>query len=268
MIENWDYARDLQLRTSLTFDLRAAARSLQIDVGELKLAIIVKIGSGLGRFPRRMDRVLRIDVDNRRPAPRELKVILPGQSLGGRLYVRTEVLLAERPSAHSPLSPNLPGARLWINIAEAALEDGGDTRFPMEIVSFSKAFKSWPHEHAPWYLSFRGTSFHGDFSGTVRLYVNADHAAFAQRVIDGDPHVLQAMLGDVMVQLANMALDQEDFSETVATCEDGSVGRQIIGWLATAFPSQALNAIRSIRNTRPGSFHAALHAAAEIGDPE
>jgi hypothetical protein len=198
----------------------------------------------------------------------ELHAIVPGGTLSGRLHVRIDVLLAAPAENPSTLSPSRTGSRLWTDEFSVELEDGGDNRFPIEVVSFADTFPNHRHVTAPWYLSWKPGALSADFGGSIRLYVNSDHEELAERVVTGDTITLQAILGDVMVQMVAAALDMEDLAEQLNGCEDGSVGSQISGWLDLAFPGRELSEVRNIRRSLPGHFHASIHAAAELGDGE
>lgn len=268
MLEGWDYAADIELRGSIAIDMQAAAKTLEIPENELKLAVILKIGTGRGRFPRVVERVSTRLLDAATDQPVELHAIVPGNTLSGRLHTRIDVLLATPTENASILSPTRAGSRLWSHEVSVELEDGGDNRFPIEVVSFTETFANHRHVSAPWYLSWRPGGLVADFGGSIRLYVNSDHKELAERVVDGDSLTLQAILGDVMVQMVGAALDAEDLAEQLDRCDEGSVGAQIAGWLELAFPGRALSEVRNIRRSLPGHFHASILAAAELGDIE
>uniref|UniRef100_UPI0035B0F331 hypothetical protein n=1 Tax=Paenirhodobacter enshiensis TaxID=1105367 RepID=UPI0035B0F331 len=269
VLDNWDYAADVEVRTSIRIDISDAAKMLAIPEEELKLAVILKIGTGRGRFPRVMERVSTIPLDLHAAQPLDLAALVPGGKLSGRVYLRLDVVLAA-PSLtqDSPLSPSRVGSRLWSREFSVELEDGGENRFPIEVVSFVKVFPGHPHVAAPWYLSWRPGGLAADFVGAVRLYVNSDHQGLAERVVDGDRLTLEAILGDVMVQMVGAVLDAEDLGDQLGDCEDGSVGAQISGWMELAFPGRSLEEVRGLRRSQPGNFHACLHAAADLGDME
>lgn len=268
ILDEWDYAADVELRGSISIDMRGAAKILAIPEEELKLAVVLKIGTGRGRFPRTVERVSSRLVDAATDQPVELHAIIPGNTLSGRLHARIDVLLAAPAESASILSPTRTGSRLWSHEFSVELEDGGDNRFPIEVVSFTETFPSHRHVTAPWYLSWRPGGLTADFGGSIRLYVNSDHEELAERVVEGDTLTLQTILGDVMVQMVGAALDAEDLGDQLDGCEEGSVGAQIAGWLDLAFPGRELAEIRNIRRSLPGHFHASIHAAAELGDIE
>jgi hypothetical protein len=268
IFNEWDYAADVELCSSISIDMSAAAEMLAIPEDELRLAVVLKVGTGRGRFPRIVEPVSSRLVDTATDQPMELQAIMPGNRLSGRLYARIDVLLATPAKNASILSPTRIGSRLWSDEFSVELEDGGDNRFPIEVLSFSETFPGHGHVTAPWYLSWRPGGLAADFGGSIRLYVNSDHAELAERVVDGDTLTLQAILGDVMVQMVGAALDAEDLAEQLDCSEEGSVGAQISGWLDLAFPGRELSEVRNIRRNLPGHFHASIHAAAELGDLE
>lgn len=268
IFDEWDYASDIEFRGSISIDRRVAAEILGIPDEELKLAIVLKIGTGRGRFPRVVERVSSRLVDAGTDQPVELHAIVPGDTVSGRLHVRIDVLIASPAENPSNLSPSRTGSRLWTDEFSVELEDGGDNRFPIEVVSFADTFPNHRHVAAPWYLSWKPGGLSADFGGSIRVYVNSDHEELAERVVTGDTITLQAILGDVMVQMVGAALDTEDLAEQLNGCEDGSVGSQISGWLDLAFPGRELSEVRNIRRSLPGHFHASIHAAAELGDGE
>lgn len=266
-LDAWDYARDLQLDARLDLDFDAAVKALRVSHGEhLRLAIVVRIGSGSGRFARRMDSAFQKLIEAPLEEPLAISLPVDSRSLSGRLLVRIEILLAEDITTDNPLTPQTAGSRLWSDTSNVHLEDGGDARFPMEVLSFREAFHGHRQEDSPWYLHMRPGSPEADFTGSVRLYVNADHEFFAERVSKGDPSTLQAMLGDVMIQMCRSTLEDEDARDMLNVCEEGSVGSQITGWLELAFPDMSIEDIHGLMKATPSAFHASLLASADMGE--
>ncbi|WP_417285889.1 hypothetical protein [Cobetia marina] len=268
-LDAWDYARDLQLDAQLDLDFDAAAKALGTTEGEdLRLAIVVNVGTGNGRFARRMEPVFEKVIEAPLTEPMTISLPIDSRDLSGRLMVRLEILLAESLASDNPLAPRVAGSRLWSNSTNLHLEDGGDARFPMEVLSFKQTFHGQRQVDAPWYLHMRPVSPEADFTGSVRLYVNADHEIFAERVSKGDSSTLQAMLGDVMIQMCRAALEDEETWDILKDCEEGSVGCQITSWLELAFPGMSAEDVHGLMTTTPGAFHAALISIADMGDAE
>lgn len=267
VLENWDYARDLEVAISLSIDWRAAAEALQLPADSLRLKVSLVTGTGTGTLPRRQD---RLDVAFLDRVTNEALVSgrLSGRTLSGRLQISLLVTLESPTAGGSVLSPNDLGAKLWSSHRDILIEDGGDSRFPVETASFSRIFRNRPHVHAPWYLHWRPGALHGDFSAGIRLYVNSDRPDWLSRVAGGDGPTLQAMMGDVMSQMVESALTEGIDAEDLAGCDVGSVGQQIRQWLETAFPAQEIASINALREQDPGAFRAALVAVADMGSAD
>ena len=267
VLENWDYARDLEVASSLSIDWTAAADGLQIPRDQLRLRISLVAGTGSGTLPRRQDRLHERIVDFRTDNLL-MSCAVPGRSLSGRLRLSLLVTLEAPQDGGSALSPKDLGARLWQTSHDILIEDGGDSRFPLEIASFSRVFAGRPHEQAPWYLHWRPGALHGDFSAGVRLYVNSDRAEWLVRVVEGDGPTLQAMMGDVMSQLVESVLREDCDAGELSICDEGSIGQQILQWLEAAFPGQEVESVMALMHRDPGAFRAAILSVSDMGSPE
>jgi hypothetical protein len=263
ILPNWDYERDLEISTSLSIDWEKAATSLQIPKKKLLLKVVLLAGTGVGNLPRRQDRLTELIVGQSSPEV-DLVAMIHGRTLSGRLRLSLQVLLEAPLKASHVLSPFQRGSRLWQTHFDMLIEDGGDSRFPVETVSFSEIFHGLPQENAPWYLHWKTNVLHEAFSGAVRLYVNSDHEEIATRFAQGDGPTLQAMLADVMSQMMSSVLDHDEGEQLLDGCEEGSVGRQIRRWLDVAFPQQELKNIQAMQTHLPGRYRAAVLAAADM----
>lgn len=267
VLENWDYARDLEVGTLVSIDWTVASEALQLPVERLKLKLSLIAGTGTGTLPRRQERLCEMVVD-RASGESHVSGIVSGRNLSGRLQLSLHVSLESPCSDGTVLSPKVQGARLWSFRHDILIEDGGDSRFPVETASFSQLFSGKPQEQAPWYLHWRPGAIQADFSACVRLYLNSDRPEVLARFVDGDEPTLQAIMGDVMSQMVECVIDQEDALEVLDECDEGSVGRQIRQWLELGFPGQEIASIKVIRDQNPGTFRAALLAASEVGSTE
>lgn len=264
VLEDWDYARDLEVANSISIDWAATAEALQLPEDELKLKLSLILGTGMGTLPRRQDRLHELVLDNTVERV-TVSGVVPGRTLSGRLRVSLLVTLEGPEDSGTAISPKDRGARLWQIHHDLLIEDGGDSRFPIETASFSQIFSGRPHQHAPWYVHWRSGALRADFSAGIRLYVNSDHPEWLGRILNGDGPTLQAMMGDVMSQMVETALREDSSPEDWADCDEGSVGQQILQWLETAFPSQEVASVRALLERDPGAFRAALLAAADMG---
>lgn len=262
LLENWDYTRDLETRVTVSIDWPAAASALKLPLDRLRLEFSLVAGTGKGGLPRRQHRLSTRIVDQG-SSEIQLVGVVRGSELSGRLSLSMRINL-EAGADGDVLSPRSRGSRLWESRCDVLLEDGGDSRFPVETASFSQVFHGRPQERSPWVLLWQPGQLHADFGANVRLYVNSDVAEVLQRFAKGDRPTLQAIMGDVMSQMIGVALDRDDLKDVLNDCEEGSVGRQIQKWLDYAFPGQNLAAVRAQQSQNPGAFRAAILAASEM----
>lgn len=264
ILDFWDYDRDLEVVRELEVDLPAAAEALGLRPDDLKLMAVLKVGTGRGSTPRTILHTISVPVDETQGRAK-LKAELDSTRLSSRLWLEASLVLAAEPDFPGKLSPLQPGSRLWSSSTNILLEDGGDSRLPMESVSFSQIFAGKRHEDALWYLDWRPYAWDSDFAGNVRLYLNRDRETFLQSVLVGDPFYLHMIMADVMTQLVS-AYVVSDVSDSPHEHDEGSLARQSHDWLALAFPGHSVHAIRTLLHDKPGEFHAAVHAAAEVED--
>lgn len=262
ILESWDYEQDLQVNVHVNIDFKEAADRLGVNAADLKLAIVLMVGTGTGGLPRRTDR-LKVGVASIDKQAVTLEAIIPGRTLSGQLYLNLGVVLESPVGSGGPLSPKQRGARLWQHRKRILIEDGGDSRFPIELCSFSESFSGRPEQYAPWLVDWSPTTLDADFSGNVRLYVNSDIEHVRSRFVDGDALTLQAMVADVMIQIIEAALEANNESE-IDRYEEGSIGYQARAWMEMSFPGQAFEAIRQMRSYAPGKFKALILSTADF----
>lgn len=263
VLHGWDYAQALDVLTQATVDIPMASASLGIPTSELRLCAVLHAGTGAGSLPRSTWEVARCSVSGADGAIR-LTGSIHGSRLSGRLTLDLQILLGSAPASANSLSPSLPGSRLWSGHHDVLLEDGGDSRFPIELTSFSRAFAGRLHAAAPWYVDWSPNALEADFGGTVRVYINSDQKTVAERFIAGDAPTLQAVLADVMTQMISTTLADEGAEELLEQCAEGSVGHQIRSWLDNAFPGQSHASVLSVMRDRPNVYRASLLALAAV----
>lgn len=263
ILESWDYEQDIQVNVHVKIDVTEAANRLGLDAADLKLAVVLVAGTGTGSLPRRVDRLETAVLDIDEPAI-TFEATIPGRTLSGQLQLSLRIVLEAPINSGNPLSPKQRGARLWQHHKHILIEDGGDSRFPIELASFSECFKAKPEQHAPWLVDWSPTTLEADFSGNVRLYVNSDIERVCARFVEGDALTLQAMVADVMTQLIEAALDVE-YEDVLDRYEEGSIGYQARAWMDMSFPGQSLENIRQMRTYAPGKFKALILSTADFG---
>jgi len=264
VLENWDYEQDIQVNVQVEVNFPEAAACLGIDASELKLAVTLVAGTGVGSLPRRLDRLSTAIIDEKNPLT-TLEGLILGRNLSGQLQLSLRILLESPLGSGNALAPKQRGARLWQSQKNILLEDGGDSRFPIELASFSESFHGHSAHYSPWIFEWNPDALDADFGGNVRLYVNKDIENVVGRFVEGDALTLQAMVADVMAQIIDLALDLNG-EEDLIYFEDGSIGHQARVWMDIAFPGQSLDSIRQLRAYKPGRFRAAILAAADLGE--
>mgnify|MGYP001229630602 CR=1 FL=1 len=258
---NWDYAHDLDVCVHIEVDIHEAAAALKVDATTVSLVAILHAGTGAGSVPRYSWELARAPLNLRQDLA-VLEASIPGESLSGRLMLDLVLVLAASPGCHSPISPHLPGSKLWSDRWDILLEDGGAARFPVELISFGAAFPDT--RSAGWRVHWPPGSLDADFGGSVRIYVNSDIRELAKRFADGDPLTLQAILADVMTQMIGTTLLRDDAESALESCNEGSIGEQIRFWLESAFPGQSTATIITMMRNRPWEFHAAINSLASM----
>ena len=261
--EPWDYARDLCAFVSIELDFDAIGEGLEVDADHLVIHAYHSYGTGPGNVTRLKRTLKSYELTKETPLA-EFEDLLTASQLSGRVRLSLDLILGEDIKGYSSISPVLAGSRLWNASHDILLEGGGSALFPLENVSFSKVFKGRTFETAPWFLDWHAESFHADFAGAIRLFINTDNEDTAQRIAEGDLATLQALMSDVMNQLCSGALDSQEYLDAFEEFPEESLGSQVKFWLENAFPSMSLVEIVSQRQIQPNIFAASLLAASEI----
>lgn len=264
-LENWDYACNLEVSLDISIDMEIAAATLRVSKSDLELEAILRAGTGAGSYPRRSLTIARETLQEKSSAT-TLRSLIKSNQLSGRLRLDIDIVLKSIPTQRTRLSPAVIGARLWNDRKDILIEDGGQSRFPMEMISFSRSFPNKNHSHSPWLLLWKPTDWDMDFSSAVRLYINSDIPEFKQRIVESDRLTLQTILADTAVQLISGFLQDKSVSEDLSEFEEGTLGAQVRSWLENLFPDSSLEVIRSMLEHQPSIFHATVLSGMELGE--
>lgn len=262
-VSDVDYASQIHLTRSVRVQHALASTQLDIPEDQLGLVLCCLVGTGVGRLPRSIleRKFLRPPRDG---TGVEISVTVDGQKLSSMLQVATDVLLVSSSADSGPLSPTMPGSRLWRDQFALRLE-GAEPRFPIEQASFKHMFGNGPEARAPWFVHWLPGEWQRDFHGAIRLYLNSDQPETLERVRLQDPDVLRNVLADVMSQVVECLLRQEQEPEEIlADCPPGSLGAMARYWLDMAGYGKCLAVASDTLLNSPGRFRAALMAAAEL----
>ncbi len=262
-LPDWDAASVTRFRRTLKLDAAIAADDLGVAPANLRLALGLRVGTGLGRLPRL---ILRRELRElpREKCQQEFDFTITGDRLSGVLDLQTYIVLAAPSDESGRLSPQRVAERLWSDTLRVRLE-GEEPRFPIEIADFRKLGGNTIPASTPWYLHWSPLDWNRDFHGAARLYLNKDHAGFIERIDNHDGPTLQLLLADVMGQICERLVTDPLASKIAAEAEPGSLCAQAIKWLDKAWPEKDIEFIRSVLENRPGAFRAAFLELAELG---
>ncbi|RKT75901.1 hypothetical protein BJ925_2417 [Rahnella aquatilis] len=265
ILNNWDYERDIQVRLKISVDFQTIANFLGFDPSDLTLAVVLYVGTGAGSLPRRINKAETSYFD-KNCTEVMMKTLLIGRELSGQLRLDLQIVLQSPINSGGILSPKYIGSRLWQSHLNILLEDGGDSRFPIELARFTERFAGKTEQNALWLVDWQPEYLHADFGGNVRLYVNSDYPDFANRFVLGDAKTLQVMISDVMTQMIEHIIELGEDDIWLSVFEEGSVGYQTRIWLEWAFPGHSLASVKKLKDYNPGVFRAAILAVADIGE--
>jgi hypothetical protein len=176
-----------------------------------------------------------------------LSLTVPGPVSGGRLDLRTRLILRHPGNEPSPISPQRPGAVLWDDETRTALE-GGAARFPITAADFRET-QRYP-DAAAWVLDWDTDDLEVPVMGGMRLLINSSHTTLLETLRSGssDPRaaaVRSFVMFDVARSLVRGALENEVFLEDPESFTDGSVGRMLADLLTTCWPGVPVTSLHA-----------------------
>jgi hypothetical protein len=198
----------------------------------------------------------------------DLNVQVSGGDVGGRLLLRTVLMLTHSGGEVRPLVAHIPGSILWEADPGTRVDlEGAGTRFPMELRAFGEGNGFPPR--AVWYLDWDRGDLTLPVLGSLRLYLNASHPLMSA-LAEGRPdpeldRVREALDFDVARQLLSGALANRDFLADPDGFPPGSVGatvRRLCRGVLFQYSSLEEIAVRAKRE--PSRFEADLQAAISL----
>jgi hypothetical protein len=193
-------------------------------------------------------------------APISLKI--PGESAGGRLDLRTALVLRHPGTVVSPISPRREGAVLWFDSTSVALE-GGSARFPVTAIDFG-AVMNLP-DQALWKLEWTPEALDAPVLGDLRLLVNSADESLLSALRSGaaDPRsaaVRSFVMFDVARALVDGALSNDQFVQDPEGFDAGSIGRMLFELISTCWPGIPFKILASRRREDPARLEVELQA--------
>jgi hypothetical protein len=258
-LEHWDPFTDIDLVRIVNVNVDAVRAACQLGV-DSALAVSASWVSTRTRLGDEGSPVEIGTLDGRVRLPVGVRV--PGVNAGGRLDIRTRLVLRSRGTDPSPISPKRPGAVLWTQDVRLELE-GAAARFPVSPADF-RAIARLPDTGA-WALEWDPEALEAPVLGAVRLLVNVAEESLVAALRSGSADVRSTMVRsfltyDVARSLVHGALQNERFVDGPETFDDGSVGRMLFELLASCWPGIPVKALASRRLDDPARLDAELQS--------
>lgn len=258
-LDHWDPFVELDLARVFEVDLDETRRACQLS----EHAAFALVATWSSNRTRTMGDGTVVEFGNLRGTVRTaLTLAIPGSEAGGRLTLRTRLVLRHAGEQPSPISPRRVGAILWEEERHLAVE-GGAARFPITAADF-KAIAYCP-ENAAWFLEWDPGDLEAPVLGGMRLLINSGHEAIPDMLRSGsaDPRaaVLRSFVTfDVARSLIVGALRNDRFVDDPESFEEGTVGRMIFELMALCWPGKPIPSMRSRINEDAALVNAEIQA--------
>jgi hypothetical protein len=258
-LDHWDPFVELDLARIVEVDLDGTRRACQLSE-DAAFALVATWSSNRTRMTG--DGTI-VELGSLRGTVRTaLTMIVPGSEAGGRLTLRTRLVLRYPGEEPSPISPRRIGAILWEEECNLAVE-GGAARFPITAADF-KAIAYCP-DNAAWFLEWDPGDLEAPVLGGMRLLVNSGNESIPDMLRSGssDPRaaVLRSFVTfDVARSLIAGALRNDRFVDDPESFEDGTIGRMISELIALCWPGKPIPSMRSRINEDTAVVNAEIQA--------
>jgi hypothetical protein len=258
-LEHWDPFLDLDLVRVVEVDLDAVRAACRLD-DESAFILAASWHSNRTRIAGHGPGVVLSTLGGLVRASVTLSI--PGADAGGRVDLRTRLVLGHPGREPSTLSPQRVGATLWEDQVRIAFE-GAAARFPVAAVEFG-ADSRFP-EGAAWALEWDPDDLETPVMGGLRLLVNSGHSGLLEALASGaaDPRagtIRSFAMFDVARSLVRGALANDRFVDARDTFAEDSIGRMISDLLTRCWPGIPAAALRARAVESPARLDAELQA--------
>ena len=258
-LEHWDPFTDIDLVRVVNVNIDAVRKACQLG-DDSALAVTASWVSTRTRLGAEGAPVEIGTLDGAVRLP--VAVSVPGVLAGGRLDIRTRLVLRYGGGKPSPISPRRSGAVLWTQETRIELE-GAAARFPVTPADFS-GIPRLP-DHGAWALEWDPEALEAPVLGTVRLLVNTGEQSLLDALRSGSTDVRATLVRsfltyDVARALVHGALQNERFVGAPETFDVGSVGRMLFELLSSCWPAMPVKALASRRLEDPSRLDAELQS--------
>lgn len=265
-LEGWDPGKDLALRSTFTLDpLKVRGHcGLGKDSGLALCATWRSSGTTL----RGCGSIVPLPPVAGGKQDFSLEMTVPGREIGGRLEIRTSVILVRTGNSPDALAPLHPGSVLWLHQASLDLE-GNQPMFPICAIPFSQV-RPWSPD-ALWVLDWKSSAIdlHAQFSAEVRLCMNTEHPAFhaiggpSRHVAVQEQAVRSVLVHDLTANLLEAAISRADEVDG-EEFPPGSVGSVLSALISSTFNGMGASQVAMERKHNPGWYSSRLQASAKF----
>ena len=253
-IDNWDYQTRLDLAAALSVDRAQVIATCELHESS-RITVVVNAHSSLTRSEQC---VLTADVPSQDSFDLPLRVSLPGAELGGRLTLKT-LLVVSDPVPESELAPNLPCSILW-RVQHTTLLQGVGSQFPTDSIGFSKFLHL--DNRAGWQLKIDLSDLEAQFLSVARLTLNSDLETMriAGASSDSSGQLRRTLAWDVARQMVYMALLDDDILSLEVDPDATSVGGILRNLIETIWPRESPQTVRHWSREDPSRIETRLQA--------
>jgi hypothetical protein len=195
-----------------------------------------------------------------------LELEVPGRLAGGRLDLRSSVVLRSADVGAPPISARRPGSILWSDTRQVHVE-GSAARFPVTAVRFS-GLPAIP-DAAAWVLDWSPEDLGEPASSALRLLVNADRedivAALRTGGVAPGAEALRSFVRlDVARALIHAALRSDLYVENSEGWDEESLGRLLSGLIERVWPGIPPHGLRARLAEDPARIDGEIQGAFPI----
>jgi hypothetical protein len=255
-IADFDAGATLKLIRTIRVDGDALRRKCELAAGD-RIAAVAQWFSARTEL-RGTGRVVQLGAEE---SEVEVSIEVKPGTAGGTLVLRTHLIL-DTPSSgtRSPFAATRESAMLWQDRVVVVLEGRGP-RFPVEI----RKFDSPQLSAMGWMLDWRPGSPDAMFMGSVRLLLNERHKAVVEAAMAvtrdrSQKMIVSAINVDVARSLVGGMLRNPEFAASGVRYEKGTVGQVVGDLIASAFPGENLDTVRTQLENEPETFSARIQS--------
>jgi hypothetical protein len=258
-LEHWDPFTDIEVFRTIEVDADAVREACELG-SDATLALTASWYSSRTRLSVEGKPVELGTLGGLVQAPLSLEV--PGATTGGRLDLRTRLVIRHAGASPSPISPKREGATLWMHETRITLE-GGASRFPVTALDFTVVPRL--PDGGSWAVEWNPEQLDAPVLAALRLIVNSNNRTLLDALRSGSSDARSSVVRsfvtfDVARTLVRGALRSEPFVADPESFEEGSVGRMLFELLAMCWPGMPVKALVTRSHDDPGRLEAELQA--------